>query len=88
MAQARTLTGIIGRAIRDADRSIFNEDYNKQAQAVLKELKNQGYEIVPLEPSEQLVAYAEQNMPTGRMAPAQFLRELYKVMVGNAARLR
>lgn len=88
MPQGKTIAGIIGRAIRDADHSIFNEDYNKQAQAVLKELKNQGYEIVPAEPSDRLVEYAEQNMPTGRMAPAEFVKEIYKLMVGNAARLR
>ena len=48
---ARTdLRAIIALAIKDADRTWFNEDYGQQAVAVLRALRKAGYEVVPAEP--------------------------------------
>ncbi len=88
MGKSKGIATIIGFAIRNADRSLFNEDYNEQAQAVMKALKEEGYEIVPVEPSETLVTYALENMPTGRMAPEEFARNLYDMFISNALRLK
>jgi predicted CoA-binding protein len=49
------LRDTIAQAIRDADKSFFNEDYVKQADNVRGELRKAGYEIVPLKPPPGLV---------------------------------
>ncbi len=78
------LTTLIAKTIRDADRSWFNEDYTKQAAAVLNTLRAKGYEIVPREASAELVTYAVDNMPFGRMKPDDLIRELYATIIGAA----
>ncbi len=83
-----TLHSIIGRAIRDADTTIFSEDYNKQAAAVTKALRDAGYEILPAEPSPRLLEFVNENMPFGRMKPEDFLAELYRLYIKHAMRLR
>ncbi len=81
---AKELSTIIAKAIRDADRSWFNEDYTKQALAVLAALKANGWELCPREASDSLVEYAIDNMPFGRMKPEDLIRELYALLVANA----
>ena len=78
------LTTLIAQSIRDADKSWFNEDYTRQALAVLQDLRARGWEICPKEAPEGLVTYAVENMPFGRMKPEDLIRELYKMMVANA----
>lgn len=78
------LPTLIAKAIRDADKSWFNEDYTKQALAVLTELRTQGWDLCPKEAPEGLVTYAVENLPFGRMKPEDLIRELYKLMVANA----
>lgn len=81
------IADIVAEAIRGADRSWFNEDYGKQATAVLTALRKAGYEIVPREPSDALVAFVDENMPIGRLRPTDLLRQLYRLMVENSRRL-
>jgi hypothetical protein len=82
------LATIIAKAIRDADKSWFNEDYTKQATAVLNALRSKGYEICPVEAPDALVTHAVDNMPFGRMKPDDLIRELYKVLIDGARRFR
>lgn len=84
---AANLIEIMAEAIKEADRSWFNEDYTRQAVNVSRMLRQRGYEIVPMKPSEALVAYVDENMPFGRLKPADLIRELYVLMVENARRL-
>jgi len=73
----------IAVSIKKADRTIFNEDYHKQAQSVVDGLRRAGYEIVPLKPPEALIEYAVNNIPFGRLRPKDLIRTLYSVTVEN-----
>ncbi len=78
------LPTLIAKAIRDADTSWFNEDYTKQAQAVLSALRGHGLDICPREAPDGLVTFAVENMPFGRMKPEDLIRELYALLIQNA----
>jgi len=84
---ASKLHGLIARAIKDADKSFFNEDYGKQAEAVIAALNRAGYELVPRRPSEAFTQYMDENMPLGRLRPRELVHALYKMIVENARRL-
>jgi hypothetical protein len=75
---------IIAKSIKDADKSFFNEDYLKQAKAVIDGLRRSGLEVVPVKPPDELVTFASENIPTGRLRPTDFIRTMYSVMVANA----
>jgi len=77
---------IIAMAIKKADTSMFNEDYTKQAAAVIDALRKSGYEVVPLKPPEGLLPYVHDNMPFGRLRPSELVTQLYTLMVGNVRR--
>lgn len=78
-----SLQELIAQAIQEADRSYFNENYAKQAAAVLTALKKSGYEVVPLQPSDDFVEFVHKNMPFGRLRPSELIRLLYTLMVQN-----
>ena len=78
------LTTLIATSIKDADKSWFNEDYTKQALAVLTDLRAQGWELCPKEAPEGLITYAVDNLPFGRMKPEDLIKELYRMMIANA----
>lgn len=73
----------IAQAIKRADKTLFNENYTKQAQAVIDGLRKAGFEVVPLKPPEVLVEYAVNNIPFGRLRPSELIRTLYSTMVEN-----
>lgn len=81
------IQALIAMAIKEADRSYFNEDYFKQAGNVLAVLQRSGYTVVPLRPSEKLIKYMEENLPFGRHKPNQWLSAIYNLMITNARRL-
>ncbi|WP_119677424.1 hypothetical protein [Indioceanicola profundi] len=76
----------IAQSIKKADRSLFNENYTKQAEAVIAGLRRAGYEVVPTRPPDALVDFAKDNIPFGRLRPADLIRMLYSTMVENARR--
>jgi hypothetical protein len=78
------LEDLIAQAIKDADRSIFNEDYSKQARSVMSALKKGGFEVVPRRPPDGLVEWAKNNIPFGRLRPADLISQMYTMMVENA----
>lgn len=78
------LREVIAVAIRGADRTFFNEDYGKQAAAVISALRKAGYEIVPREASDALVDFACENLPFGRLKQQDFIKQLYQLLVENA----
>lgn len=77
------LEDIIAKAIKDADKSFFNEDYGKQAKAVVTALRKAGYEVVPVRPPDGLVEWAKENIPFGRLRPADLISQMYSMMVEN-----
>ncbi|CAK0758194.1 conserved hypothetical protein [Azospirillaceae bacterium] len=80
------LKEIVALAIKKADTSMFNEDYGKQATAVLQALRKAGYEVVPNRAPEGLVQYVHDNMPFGRLRPSELITQLYTLMVGNVTK--
>ena len=68
----------------DTDKSFFNEDYVKQATAVIIALRKAGFEIVPTKASDGLVDFACDNLPFGRLTQQDFIRELYVLLVENS----
>lgn len=78
-----SIADIIAESIKKADKSYFNEDYAKQAQAVIDGLRKQGYAVVPIRPPDPLVEFAIENIPFGRLRPSELIRTLYSVMVEN-----
>ena len=77
---------VIAAAIKKADTSMFNEDYNKQAAAVLLGLQKAGYEVVPVRPPDGLLPFVHDNMPFGRLRPSELVTQLYTLMVTNVKR--
>jgi hypothetical protein len=80
------LKEIIALAIKKADSSMFNEDYAKQAAAVIQAVQKAGYEIVPVRPPEGLLPFVHDNMPFGRLRPSELVTQLYTLMVTNVRR--
>lgn len=80
------LQDVIARAIKSADRSMFNENYRKQAAAVIEAVRKAGFEIVPLEPSPGLIGHLNDNLPLGRLRPRELVTALYALIVHNARR--
>ena len=83
----KNLVGTIAGAIKTADKSFFNEDYSKQGAEVISVLRREGFEIIPKQPSEELLEYLVDNMPMGQMKPEQLMKELYTIIAENARRL-
>jgi hypothetical protein len=83
---AINIEDLIAQAIKDADRSIFNEDYSKQARAVVSAVRKAGYEIVPRKPPDGLVEWAKDNIPFGRLRPSDLISQMYTLMVENVRR--
>ena len=77
------LPDLIANAIKNADKSYFNEDYVKQANAVIQAVRKAGYEIVPVKAPEGLITYVHENMPFGRLRPSELISQLYVLMVNN-----
>ena len=77
---------IIAKAIKSADRSIFGEDYTKQAKAVVKAVNGAGWAIVPTQPDEAAVKAGMEQIEAGRYRPTELIKALYTSMV-RAARL-
>ncbi len=74
----------IALSIKQADRTFFNENYSRQAKAVVEGLRKAGYEVVPVKPPDVLIEYAADNIPFGRLRQSDLIRSLYTIMVENA----
>lgn len=77
---------MIAEAIKQADTSYFFEDYSRQAQAVLKTLKSQGYTLVPCEPTEEMITAGVNAIGSGKIRPSDHVRYVYGDMIREGAR--
>jgi DNA-binding FrmR family transcriptional regulator len=77
----KPLTDLIARAIKDADRRYFFEDYTRQAQAVQAALKQAGLAIVPVDPTEAMLEAGKNGMRYGQQRPQDLLKAIYQSMV-------
>lgn len=77
------LSKTIARAIKRADRRYFFENYEKQAQAVMRALDEEGYMILPKEPSTDLLKKVADSMATGKMKPEEHVKDVYRKILGQ-----
>lgn len=80
-AMARAYGDLVARAIREADRRFFFEDYAAQAQAVLDALTAARLTIVPLEPNAEQVEAGKKSLTYGAQRQDELLRNLYVAMI-------
>lgn len=76
----------IAQAIKKADKSWFNEDYDKQARAVIQALAKEGYVVAPRQPTPEAIEAGREAMQAGRYRPSEVLSQLYRAMI-EAAKL-
>lgn len=79
------LTNLIATAIQKADSSYFNEDYTKQANAVLAALEKDGFTIIPKDYSAEMWQKVAENMKTGRVRPDEHVKNVYETVLKIAA---
>ncbi|WP_259782071.1 hypothetical protein [Aestuariispira ectoiniformans] len=72
---------LIAQAIKGADKSWFNEDYVKQAEAVIRGLKAKGFVVVEEKPTEKQVEAGKDALQSGRYRPSDVVTVLYQAMV-------
>ena len=72
---------LIAQAIKKADRSFFNENYDKQADAVVSALVKAGYFVVPAKPDEAILEAGKEAITAGRYRPNDILSQIYAAMV-------
>lgn len=76
---------IIANAISAADTSYFNENYTKQAQAVLAALDKAGLQLMPKEYPPETWTKAADAMKTGRVKPEEHVKNVYETVLRIAA---
>ncbi len=84
MSKAKIQT-VIQNAIAKADTSYFNENYTKQAQAVMAALEGAGFTILPKELPSDLWERAANEMKTGRVKPEEHVKDVYLTVTRIAA---
>ncbi len=72
---------LIAQSIKQADRSLFNENYDRQAEAVVKGLAKAGYFVVPVQPDQAILDAGKEAMTAGRYRPNDILAQIYAAMV-------
>lgn len=72
---------IIASAISAADNSYFNEDYTKQARAVLLALEKNGLVLLPKEYPEETWKKVADTMRTGRVKPEDHVKNVYETVL-------
>ncbi len=70
----------IAEAIRTADSSYFNEDYNKQADAVLKAIRAGGFALLPTELPPETWKNVAENMRLGRLKPEEHVKDVVETL--------
>lgn len=75
------ITNLIAGAISKADSSYFNEDYTKQAQAVLAALEKSGIALIPKEYPPETWLKAADAMKTGRLKPEEHVKNVYETVI-------
>lgn len=75
------LTSTIASAIQTADSSYFNEDYTKQAKAVLAAIDKAGFILLPKEYPAETWTKAADAMKTGRVKPEEHVKNVYETVL-------
>jgi len=79
---------VIAEAIKGADNSYFFENYTKQANAVIKSLRQNGYVIVPYYPTVDMVKAAMDELQYGSNKFTNVVMPMYLAMMKAAPKSR
>lgn len=71
----------IATTIKSADKRLFNEDYDKQALAVLRGLSKNGFAVITVEPTDEMREKGKAAMTTGRHRPDEIIRAIYDALL-------
>lgn len=74
---------LIANAIKKADNTYFFENYSKQARSVLTSLENNGYKIVPNEPTKEMIKSGVWAISLGKIDAREFAKSVYKKMIDS-----
>lgn len=88
MSNINTLRTRIANAISAADTSYFNENYTKQAEAVLKAIAAEGYVLLPKEMAPEIWKQVSDNMRTGRLRPEDHVKDVFETVIRTTATLK
>ena len=80
MHKAQVINTIAG-AIQKADSSYFNENYTKQAHAVLAALEKAGLVLIAKEYPDETWKKAADAMKTGRLKPEEHVKNVYETVL-------
>lgn len=83
----KNLVHLIAQAIKAADSSYFFEDYTKQAAAVKRVLAANGYAVVPISPTHDMIQAGVDAVIVGRTHPTDLTQNIYHAMLGAAAKI-
>lgn len=72
---------VIAKAIQSVDWTFFNENYNRQAEEVVRALNRSGYAIVPRMPSKQMVEAGREAIEIGQHLPSAVAGVVFDAMV-------
>ncbi|RVU36837.1 hypothetical protein EOI86_16880 [Hwanghaeella grinnelliae] len=72
---------VIAKAIQSVDWTFFNENYNRQAEEVVRALNRSGYAIVPRAPSKQMVEAGREAIEIGQHLPSAVAGVVFDAMV-------
>ncbi len=75
------VTNLIATAIQKADSSYFNENYTKQATAVLAALEKAGFALIAREYPAETWQKAADAMKTGRLKPDEHVKNVYETVL-------
>lgn len=79
---------VIAKAIKSADNSYFFENYTKQANAVVRDLRKNGYVIVPYYPTVDMVKAAMDELQYGANKFTNVVMPIYLAMMKAAPKSR
>ncbi len=77
---------IIAQAIQKADSSYFFENYEKQADAVIKTLVEKGFVITPIEPTDTMLEAGKEAIFYGRNNPIALAKVIFIHMLKACAK--
>ncbi|WP_374304584.1 hypothetical protein [Ferrovibrio sp.] len=79
---------VISEAIKKSDTSYFFENYTKQANAVVAELRKHGYVIVPYYPTVEMVKAAMDELQYGQNKFTNVVMPMYLAMMKSAPKAK
>ncbi|MFN7038457.1 MAG: hypothetical protein ACK4OM_02675 [Alphaproteobacteria bacterium] len=76
-----SLKKIVADSIKKADTNFFFENYENQAENVLKTIANEGFVIMPKELSEKMIKSATEVISYGNTVPRELIKSIYAALI-------